>query len=283
MKESGNLQERVAHWLRNQGYPLEMEVASIFRKHKFEVSQGIYYSDPETTEAREIDVVATAGDFKGFLQVFIVIECKSSKDKPWVLFSSGEPSSGLWKFGILSELAWARISRRISGEDSDPIPKLPWFSKDRNGHGVAVAFGSGKDPAYKALLSALKASIDCAKHQFASGFQNLRFAFPVIVLDGSLFEARIDPAGDIGVQEIDEGFVTLSRTIAGNPSCSVHVVTRGRLDAFCTEALEVATRLETILKPDLEELWEDSRIEATKRKRSSSTRPMAPELQVPDT
>ena len=260
-----------------------MEVASIFRKHKFEVSQGIYYSDPETIEAREIDVVATKGDFKGFLEIFIVIECKSSKDKPWVLFSSGETSSGLWKFGILSELAWAKITRRISGEEADPITKLPWFHKDRNGHGMAVAFGKGKDPAYKALLSALKASIDCAKHQSPWGFQNLRFAFPVIVLEGNLFEARLGSDGDVVVQEIDEGFVTLSRTIAGYPSCSVHVVTRGRLDAFCTEALEVATRLEAILKADLDELWEDSRIESGKRKGRSPTSSMAPEPQVPDT
>ena len=79
----------------------------------------------------------------------------------------------------------------------------------------------------------------------------------MIVLDGRLFAACLDSAGDMVVREIDEGFVVFYRTIAGHRCCPVHVVTAGRLDTFCNEALEVATRLKAILDPDLEELQEE--------------------------
>ena len=179
MKESEDLQERVAHWLSNQGYPLEMTVASIFRKHEFDVSQGIYYSDPETAETREIDVVADRSDFVGLLGVFMVIECKSSKDKPWVIFSSGQQCAGWVNFGMMSDLAWKTIIPRVTGGmDMDPIREFPWLNKKPNGHGMAVAFGKGEDPAYKAILSCLKASIDCVHEQSDRKYPRLSRRFP---------------------------------------------------------------------------------------------------------
>ena len=82
-----DLKNKVTAWIETQGYPLEMRVASALREVGFDVSQGEYYDDPETQTAREIDVVAVKGDDYGLLEVSIVVECKKSADKPWVLLS----------------------------------------------------------------------------------------------------------------------------------------------------------------------------------------------------
>jgi len=69
MSKSDDLGRRVTEWLSGQGYPLEMKVASAFRKEGFSVSQGTYYADPESGNNREIDVVTTRTDPTGFLQI----------------------------------------------------------------------------------------------------------------------------------------------------------------------------------------------------------------------
>jgi len=85
-----SIEEKLHTWLEAQGYPLEMRVAKAFQIAGARVIQSEYYTDPSTEESREIDVVA---DWQTridnlLVRVSFVIECKSSKDKPWILFVS---------------------------------------------------------------------------------------------------------------------------------------------------------------------------------------------------
>jgi hypothetical protein len=43
-----HFEARVSGWLEQQAYPLEMEVAGVFDRHKFRVTQADYYTDPKT-------------------------------------------------------------------------------------------------------------------------------------------------------------------------------------------------------------------------------------------
>ena len=102
---------KIAKWLRGQGYPLEMIVAAALRKENFYTNQGFYYSDPETNTSREIDIIATKMDTFGLFQVQFVVECKSSLDKPWVLFTSDSNELGkniFNNYAMLSKLAQTR-------------------------------------------------------------------------------------------------------------------------------------------------------------------------------
>ena len=86
-------------------------------------------------------------------------------------------------------------------------------------------------------------------------FKGLRFIFPVIVLDGNLFEAYLDKKGNTVVQEIDEGIVTYYREISGCPVSSVRIVTTKRLESFCEEAFEEAIQIEILLDDEIEKMW----------------------------
>jgi hypothetical protein len=220
--------------------------------------------DPETETTREIDVIALKGDDYGLLEMSVVVECKKSTGKPWVLFTSDKHESGknkFFTFAIMSDLAREKLSKNVLDKLSWD---LLWMRKpERTGYGMAVAFAKGEDPAYKAVLSTLKASINQNKSQADAGYsRSLRFVFPVIVLDGNLFETYLDAGGKIVIQEIEEGIVTYYRDIAGFPACSVRVVTASRLSSFCHDAMEAANQIKALLKTEIENMWQQ--LKATK-------------------
>src|ERR1700724_3663744 len=84
------LREKVKRWLGEQGYPTEFKAANICRIHGFRVWQGFHVRDEKTEVPREIDVIASA-DYDAnniIVRVEHVLECKWSKDKPWIVFTS---------------------------------------------------------------------------------------------------------------------------------------------------------------------------------------------------
>ena len=67
-----------------------MHIATNLKKNHFRVIQSEYYTDQESSDTREIDIVAdkqTVIDHVLF-RVSLLIECKRSTDKPWLLFTS---------------------------------------------------------------------------------------------------------------------------------------------------------------------------------------------------
>ena len=84
------LPEKVKAWLSGEGYPLEFATANTFERADFETRQGMYLSMPKTNAFREIDVVASrvVQNDQVSCRVSIVVECKWSRDKPWVVFTS---------------------------------------------------------------------------------------------------------------------------------------------------------------------------------------------------
>src|SRR5687768_5081574 len=86
------LGRQVIEWLKASGYPLEMHVGRVFRRMEVPVWQSPLYEDPKTGEPREIDVVATGAVHleHWVVRLQFVVECKSSKEAPWVVFG-GDP------------------------------------------------------------------------------------------------------------------------------------------------------------------------------------------------
>jgi hypothetical protein len=74
-------------WLDKQGYPLEMMVARSLSSQGLGFSQGWHYEDPDTNEAREIDVLSTSYAYgKSTLLLQAIIECKYS-EQPIIAFT----------------------------------------------------------------------------------------------------------------------------------------------------------------------------------------------------
>src|SRR5688572_21259208 len=86
-KEPSNLAGAVRDWFSKQGLPLEMAVASHLSTLQYSVVQSASYADSSTGKGREIDLVASR-NYKSGARFSLVVECKVSKEKPWVLLET---------------------------------------------------------------------------------------------------------------------------------------------------------------------------------------------------
>jgi hypothetical protein len=238
--KNDDLKAKIDNWLKNQGYPLEMTVAKILQDSGFSVSMGDVFIDPETGLSREIDVSASewiVGD-QCYVQLCFRIECKLSKNKPWVVFTSGT-SHG---FSAPHELICSDLYRRFISELllennwQANLSESGLFGNVTVGHGVAQVFSDGVDIPYKAIMSAVKSSsskveeIDNIEKGRLQGYQ-LGIAIPIVVFEGQLFEAYLNPDGNISLTEVEHSTLNWKSTIPRNNTV-VSIVTRSGFDEF---------------------------------------------------
>jgi hypothetical protein len=189
--------EKVAAWLEEQGYPLEMRTAAEFRKAGFEVTQSVLYKDRDTEKYRETDVFALDPDLVGVTQIAFVVECKAVK-KPWLLLCGPDVLVGhnvVRSFAAVSDTVVNALS------EADQIIRLqrecPWFrGDDLTGYSLRSAF-SDKDIAYETALSVAKATNDFLRTKQEKGYTTFVTVFPVIVLDAPLIRCSLANDGRI--------------------------------------------------------------------------------------
>ncbi len=205
-----SLKEKVTEWLETQGYPLEFRVARAFeRSGFFETYQGQYIQDDKGGDPREIDVLAnitTSYEEKCFFRISQVVECKWSKDKPWLVFTSSRSIMGEGACiaqTIASALGEAAMFC-IAGDNA--LGDLELFKRPgRGGFAGRRAFEKNKeqqDIFYATIQGLITKSVNYAK---SYGLPNPSagqvpssgcLAFPIIVIDGDLFEAYYDKEKD---------------------------------------------------------------------------------------
>lgn len=107
-----SLNQRIKDWLAVNGYPLEMRVAGACREASFGVVQSEYVLDKSSDKYREIDVLAyrQVGSPSGEIHAALIIECKSDKSKPWILFKN--------KIGYDARTVIQRTPASIAGKTS---------------------------------------------------------------------------------------------------------------------------------------------------------------------
>jgi hypothetical protein len=253
-----SLTEKVAAWLSIEGYPLEFRVTHIFRQQGFNAFQGQYIRGLETGSAREIDVVAqgTLVEKDSWVRVEYLVECKWSKDKPWVLFSSrrGMASSACITQTIGSEtgrcLMWVNAGRQ-------ELHELNTFSvPERSGFGGRQAFSKKSDVFYEAMQGVTEKATARAK-EFSEGdvtiTDSLRAALvvlPLIVVEGELFEAYFDQnAGEVRVEPVTELRLHWRGSEAWKVHATVDIVTADSLERFVERrAAEVKTILSRMIQ-----------------------------------
>lgn len=247
-EKAEDLNSGLAKWLKEQGYPLEMTVARAFRKVGFHIIQSEYYDDPETGKHREIDVSSSIqkrmNNFLG--RVGFCVECKLAKDKPWIIFTSleiqlADPARIVQR--VASSLGHVLLNRVCEHED---IQDLPMFCiPQRPGYGLTQAFTDNEDIPYSAVMAAAKAAFAQAKSADEAAFMKpvCEILFPVVVIDGKLFECYLDSSGEVITGEICTGTLVWRSPVIGMPHTIVHIVTLPVIDSFVQEARETSVAL----------------------------------------
>lgn len=219
MQPGNDLPDKVLRWLNEQGYPTEFQVANIYDRHGFRVFQGYHVSNEqppyggdhspvelggrggEAEAPREIDVLAQMqnSSYDHLIRVCHVIECKWSKDKPWVVLTSphGQLAKQACVAQTMGNLLGSTILRTVS-QDPD-LHRFDLFSTPKYpGFGGRQVFSQGKDPFYSAMQSVVDVSMllmaqsDEPTRPIGTLPRNTIIAFPTIVVDGHIFEACFD-------------------------------------------------------------------------------------------
>lgn len=228
------IEERIEEWLDARGYSLEMRVAQIMRKTSLTVVQSEYYADPDTGQARETDVVGYVSRVEGKTQVMImlVVECKLSTDKPWVLMTHNHKYPV--DVAIQRHATTSRTSRALRQTSLIPMAQqLGMFAlPERVAHSLVVAFGDQNDKAYSALMSVLSATKGLVqtlqKNQMVHAV-----GVPIVVVKGMLFESYLDDSGVMRTEAISKGTVLWRNPVLGAMS-TVTIVSESAFEEYAS-------------------------------------------------
>jgi hypothetical protein len=129
------LSDEVRRWFEKEGYPLEFRTAQVFRRNGFRTFQG-YYCHGQGQDLLEIDVLANIDVTVGndtFFRASYVVECKWSKDKPWIVFTS--PDTFVLESACIAQTVASRLGEAVTyclaGDGS--VGKLETFARRQNG------------------------------------------------------------------------------------------------------------------------------------------------------
>jgi hypothetical protein len=283
MPENGEgLETRVHNWLRSEGYPTEMRAAAILRAAGFAVRQGQHYTDPETGKSREIDVVCRLDDELGVGSFRLIAECKLST-KPWIVFTSEWVLAEYNRFAayaLMSEQARsalvaikperepqthkAILERMFSAYglmkgEGGLFDKLDWFAKGgRVGYSATVAFSDrGNEVPYTAALNVTKASLFAELTHNPGHLPPIMVTFPLLIVDGPLFECYLDDSGDTKLAQVSEcELLFASRVGQEHTGMCIRVVTLDNLPQFALSAVAEIGKLKALLEPALKAEWD---------------------------
>jgi len=241
------VRDKILSWINKTGFPLEMESAKAFRNAGFEVRQSATHLDPEEAKGREIDVLAQDPDWVGVVDIYFVVECKSS-NKPWVVLMTDDALSNLNKlhsFSVTSEDAKSELfSIWKNNEDFKDLLNKP----ARCGYSFRQALGGKNDGAYSAAISVLKACAGLTRERTASTLKRFAFALPVIVVDTPIFECTFNSDSEIDLVEVEESEFLFSAHIPDEVACCIKVIRKEKLEEYTLAAKEIAGSLRQFMK-----------------------------------
>ncbi|MFE9577021.1 hypothetical protein ACFYO1_11605 [Nocardia sp. NPDC006044] len=255
-----DLTSKVAKWLQQQGYPLEMRTARELQSKNIWASLG-HYEDAESGQLRETDVYARASreeEDGPTLDIWLALECKTSRRNPWVLFTDTvspwtQRNLRTQRLCAPDDRRWLARATRSSTQSKLPIPLLQGYAPF--GYAVARALNrNNEDFAFGAMMSVGKAAAGIQKSLSSEasffGDRNHSVIVPVLVIDAPLLQCQLKDDGSIGLQEIDRGTVVWKYRLSPDhpPSTVIRIVTPSVLPQLADDLNLTADNLFATLK-----------------------------------
>lgn len=208
-----NVIDKIKKEIEKTGFPLELRVAEFLTRRDYYVAHSLYYIDEEENKSREVDLRALHNtEIKNVdgktkhIRNCLLIECKKSANKPWIFLSSSNSSYDPAYYDLPS-LPSVNV---LSFEEWDHFEKIhPFCRYNVLGRSYFEAFKNNEssEMIFKALTTAVKATLYTMKSEFGIAGDDLCYYYPLIVFDGDIFQAELRD-GQITVEQVDSVLVS---------------------------------------------------------------------------
>ena len=206
-----DLKTKLLKDINKSGFIDELEIASILRKKGWNVDQNTNFVDIDSGKPREIDIIASTSIIEEGLKINLnlIIEVKKS-NKPWIIYTSEFKNYSFHRFtasGILK-----KFNEFVDDNfDIKIAENMPNSKFDRLGTSYKEAFKDANSPSkiYEALQSCFKATIfnyrpgdpEILPPVFdGSETKVIEIYYPLVILNGNLYEAFLDKKGEIDIE-----------------------------------------------------------------------------------
>lgn len=210
------MKESILGWLETSGRALELRTGRAFRAAKATpVRLSFEYIDTISGLVREGDVLAEfrwTGPENLPCSITAVVECKSSRKKPWVAFYDRRLS---YPTSLTKVVAYARAPFQDALKELDSFYlEVDIFNERDVAASIASAFGkepnsndtSEPNSASDAVRQVLSAT-SALRKKYVDAFHTDKRGLvlvPMVVTAAPLFKCRLDGAGDVELEEVEQ-------------------------------------------------------------------------------
>lgn len=214
------LLQRLYGWVESSGRALELRAARSFHgtRNIEQLNQSVFYEDQVSKQQREGDVLAVlryATSSGLAVSIDVALECKASKDYPWVAFYDDR------EFVPDQPRLWFLYNREVGWDDRDLSALVarwldaPALSTNRLATHVVSAFGKdGKNFASDAVRQTMSFARARAQDNYSyvgdrKGLRAVKLALPVVVTQAPLFTCELAADGEPVLASVDRFDVRL--------------------------------------------------------------------------
>ena len=247
-------------WLEKQGYPLEMSVARSLFLSGLGIVQGSNYEDPDTNQAREIDILSRSYAYNVHaLLLQGIIECKYSS-QPLVAFTYGGDleKSPIDFWAPCNNAGRIVLNQLIQDKIANTIPAFA----PRNTIAYSIKQANSKDEGQKnsifeAVMSVVKASYFLsnlyetkAKYTPSQDKQSSQLVafigLPIIIVRAPLFICYLDHKHEIAVEP--RASVLLEWTYPKVGTMMINIIQEREVVNLASDLAKSITMFDTQLK-----------------------------------
>lgn len=210
-KSEEEIKEYIKKEIAKSGFPLEIKIATLLDQHAWAVLPHLIYP-AEKDKNQELDIYAT----KDMKQIkdgthVLVIECKKQENKPWIFFEQNKLNTDVFSLNI-SPLT-------LYGHLESSFMKNHYYCRQKPCayHFPAFIKGDKPDVILDAINQVSNALLYCWGMEM-SLFEKLMhkrisLLYPIIVLDGQLFSAKVGSEGEIDIKASEHLQLKVSRAL----------------------------------------------------------------------
>ncbi|GAB2984391.1 hypothetical protein GCM10027049_22700 [Mucilaginibacter puniceus] len=258
MDEQTDLKKKVENWIKSEGLALEYFTAITFMEEEFRTFQSDFVDDNGTP--REIDVMAFSDYSIGntLLRLSCVLECKWSKDKPWIIFTSENaviaPSACIAQSlgnEVGSALLW-----QLAGQDS--LYETELFSQKVRGFSGRQAFAKDSDLFYNTIQAVINKTVlhlNKYNRQTSNPLDFIVIGFPIIVVDAPLYESYFED-NELKIKEVECSSINWRGSSKWKLNSSVKIVTKNYLPTWVKNLKREFNSLSEVANSDISNLEE---------------------------